>query len=150
MKFYRFVHITLNKIVFLVLSKFTKDFPPISSYNYSININNNDLNLSEFSLGTFDVNDFKDFLFFNHSEVIYDSHFFYVIPSHLSIFDSEGKLFGHYIVYIYRDKKELYSDESILDLMDHLFKICVYDTMKKNVSAYNYKFYMHISNKKIF
>lgn len=151
------MYITYHKIVFLALSKFITDFPCKLDYDYSIDINNNNLNLIEFTLDTFYSTDLKPLLFnFNHSNIISASHFLNnTPPSNLYLFDSEGKLFGHYEFHIYNPDNE--SDQLgfnlfVATLSHHMFKNCIYEIMKKNGFlrfTNESKFYLDISNKNI-
>jgi hypothetical protein len=153
MNFYKYILLIYYKIVFLVLSKLTKD-SFAKDYEYSIDINNNNINLIEFTLETFYSTDLKPLLFnFNHSNIISASHFLNnTSPSYLSLFNSEGKLFGHYQFHIHNpdnEGDELGFDLFVASLSKHIFKNCIYETMKNNVSTNDYKFYMNISNKNI-
>jgi hypothetical protein len=151
MNFYKHIFIFYHKILFLVLFKFTHVFPSKLIVNYSIDINNNNLNLIAFTIKTFDYTDLKLLLLnYNDSNVISKSHFSdSTLPSFISLFDSEGKLFAHYGFLIHKPDNEkaaeLAFDNFVLALSQDIFKNCVYETMNKNVSTDNYKFYMHIS-----
>jgi len=148
--------IIYHKIVFLVLSKITPNFPPTDTES-SIDINNKNLNLNLilFTLETFDLSDLKLLLLkFNHSNIISASHFLNnTPPCYLYLFNAEGKLFGHYEFHIHKpnNQKEAEGgfDNFVSSLSEDMIKNCVYETMKKNAYTSNYKFYMHISNKNI-
>ena len=154
MNFYKLIRIAYIKIV-LLLYKFTIYSPPkLYNNNHSININNNDLNLTVFTLKTFNFTDFKTLLFnYNNSNIISAFHFLNnTPPCSLIIFNSDGELFGHYKFHIHKpDNKnaELNFDDFVISLMNDIFSKCVCETMKNKVSATNYKFFMHISNKNI-
>jgi len=156
MNLYRHVYITYHKIVFLVLSKITTNFPPKDT-EYSIDINNKNLNINLilFTLETFDISDLKPLLLkFNHSNIISASHFLNnTPPCYVYLFNAEGKLFGHYAFHIHKpnNKKEAEAgfDRFVVSLSKDIFKNCVYETMKNNAYTSKYKFYIHISNKKI-
>jgi hypothetical protein len=148
--------ITYHKIVFLVLSKITPNFPPKDT-EYSIDINNKNLNLNLilFTLETFDISDLKPLLLkFNHSNILSASHFLKnTPPCYLYLFNAEGKLYGHYEFHIHKPNNqkeaEVGFDNFVSSLSEDIFKNCVYETMKNNAYTSNYKFYMHISNKNI-
>lgn len=154
MNLYKLIHITYYKILFIVLSKFTLDFPPKLDYGYGIDFKNSNLNLIFFTLETFDFSDFKPLLFnFNHSNIISEFHFLNnTPPCFIYLFDPEGKLFGHYEFHIHKpdnENAELAFDRFIVSLMGDIFKNCVYEIMKNKNFTKNSKFYMHISNKNV-
>lgn len=160
MNLYKFIRITYNKIVFLVLSMFTTDFPPKLYYDQSINISNNNHNLISFTLKTLDYDDLKSLLLnFNNSNIISESHFLNCTPPNfIFLFDSDGKMFGSYEFHIHMPdniEAQLAFNAFVVTLTNDIIKHCTYESMKNNVSFFSqketnhYKFYMHISNKSI-
>lgn len=138
MNIYKLIHITYNKLVNLLLSKLTNlIYPPKLDIKRSININinNNDLNLIMFTLKTLDFNDFKTLLLnFNVSNNVSASYFLTTPPCHIFLFDSVGKLFRHYKFYIHKlenEKAKLAFDDFVINLKNHIFESCVYETTKK-------------------
>lgn len=153
MNLYKQILIAYHKIVFLVLYKYTSDLSSLVNSEDSININNNNLNLMLFTLETFNFTDFKTLLFnFNDLNIISVFDYFNTTPTHIYLFDSDGKLFVNYAFLIhnpYEDKDELTFNKFVAHLMNDILKYCVYEAMKKNVYTNNYPFYLHISKKKI-
>jgi hypothetical protein len=154
MNLHNYVRITFNKIVFIILSKLCYNFPPKLDYQYKIDINNNNFNLFSFTLKTLELGDLKTlFLNFNHSKILSPLHFLSKTPPcHLFLFDSEGNLFKHYTFHIHKPNDEtdnLAFEDFSISLMKDIFKHCLYETFKKNISAKNYKFWIHVSNKNI-
>lgn len=144
-----------NKLNNFLLSKLTDlIYPPKLDIKRNISVNINDLNLIMFTLKTLDLNDFKTLLLnFNVLNIGSMSQFLTTPPCHIFLFDSDGKLFRHYKFHIHKPENEkaaLAFDNFVIDLINHIFECCVNETTKKNVSAVNYKFYMHISNKNKF
>lgn len=158
MNIYKLIHITYNKLVSLVLSKLTNNFTPKlkkgSIKLKLIDVNKNDLNLNMFTIKTLDFNDFKTLLLnFNNPNIVSVPHFLATPPCHIFLFDSDGKMFLHFTFYIHKpnnEKSKIHFDNYVFSLRKEIFKHCVHETMKKNVSALNYKFYMHISTKNDF
>lgn len=157
MNLYKYILIAYNKIVFLVLSMFTTDFPPKEGYEHNININKSKLNLISFTLKTFNYADLKSLLLnFNNTKIISVSHFLDCTPPNsISIFNSEGKLFASYSFHLHNPdniEADLGFDRFVLILMNDVIKRCVYESMKSSVSygaANNCKFYLNIGNKSI-
>ena len=146
---YRHLLIIYNKINYILLSIFTRDFPSKNKNNNNNNNNNfnvdviNNNNLMLFTLETLDFNDFKTLLlkFNSHNPDIVN--FIY-------LYDSTGKLFGFYDFSIQHpedgDEEEDF-DNFVNHLLHNIFKICVYETMKqKNTPTKYTRFYLHISN----
>jgi hypothetical protein len=134
-----------NKLNNFLLSKLTDlIYPPKLDIKRSININinNNDLNLIIFTLKTIDFNEFKTLLLnFNVSNIVSASHFLTTPPCHIFLFDSDGKLFRHYKFHIHKpenEKTELAFDNFVIDVKNHIFESCVYETTKKKCFCYKF------------
>jgi hypothetical protein len=141
------MYITYHKIVFLVLSTLT--CPPILNKEFSININNHNLYLISFTLETINIVYLKTLFNFNHPDILSEFPFYYNTPScYLSLIDSEGNLFGHYELHL-NNPSEDDIELLLVDIMNIIFKDCVYYSMINNVSTNNYIFYMHISKNNI-
>ena len=151
MNIYKYIYITYYKIAFLLLSKFTRDFPSKLNIDYNIDIDNNNLNLILFTLETFDYTDFKSLLLnFNHSNIISELHFLTnTSNSYIYLFNSEGKLFGYYGFLMHNPYDDITTkdyDNFVSTLSHDILKSCVYETMNNNVSTKNTIFYFYISN----
>jgi len=153
------MYVFYHKVVFLILSRFTNNFPPEmpKEYKYNINISDNNFNLVSFTIETFDIKELKTLLLnFNNPNAISEFHFLSSLintsPNFLSLFNEEGELFVHCEFIICKpDNKdaELGFDNFVVCLSKEILKSCVYETMKKNASTNKYKFYVHISNNNI-
>ena len=157
MNSYKYIYITYHKFVFLALSKFITGFPGKLEEDYTIDMDNNNLNLIEFTLETFYSKDIKPLLFSFNQLNIYSSldSINDLAPNYLYLFDSEGKLFGLYVFHIHNldnESEELGFKFLVLSLSQDILKKCVYEIMRKNGFlrfTSNYKFYMNISNKNL-
>ena len=107
-----------------------------------------------FTIKTLDFEDFKTLLLnFNNPTIVSVPHFLATPPCYISLFDSDGKMFTGFRFYIHKPDNETSDvdfDDFVFSLRNDILKHCVQEAMKKNVSALNYKFYMHISNKNEF
>lgn len=147
MNIYKLILNTCSKSISLALSKLINANSTAIFNKGSIN---NNLNLMMFTLETFDLNDFKTLLLnYNKPNIVSVSNFLATPPCYIFLFDADGKLFRNYKFHIHKPENkeaELVFEDFLISLKNHIFESCVDETTKKNVSAENYKFYMHISS----
>jgi hypothetical protein len=121
-----------------------------NKYEYTIDINNNNLNLISFTINTLSIYDLKTVLLnFNHKEINSELDFLSnTSPSFLYLFNFEGKLFGHYTFLIHRPENDTAKksfDNFVTHLRNDIIDNCSNEAMDNNIYIENYQFYMYIS-----
>jgi len=153
---YQHMCVGYYKIMFIILTHFNY-FPIIMIYDYSVNIDNNNINLICFTLKTLRYSDLNSLLLlFNSKGTSSVSHYLDeddIYSNYINIFDSKGKMIisiGFDIQILNSLYHKLAFNLFVASIMNNILRDYAYYIMINNVSfGATDDLYIHISNKNL-